>query len=282
LSLIKPGSKVLDIGCSSGNFGVELMKRKDCTVHGIEIDPGDFKEAKTKLAKVWQRNVETDSLEDIDSDYDVIYFGDVIEHLVQPVLALQKVRSLLSPKGGIVFSIPNMAHVTVRLQLLKGGFDYTETGLLDKTHLHFYTLDEVQRVFSEAGYVLEKMEFTEKDYPDALVRDYLKELGLTANKDFYASMHEPAAAAFQFVGWAVPGKTNPRKRLQFGPIDMFESYFNNTVKPLQDRIVHLEGVVQELESRNHGLEERMTNLTSHPVRTITSSVGRRAKRIIKK
>jgi 2-polyprenyl-3-methyl-5-hydroxy-6-metoxy-1,4-benzoquinol methylase len=281
LSLIKPGARVLDIGCSSGNFGLELMKRKGCTVDGIEIDPEDFKEAKTKLGKVWRLNVETDSLKDVDHDYDVIYFGDVIEHLVQPVAALQKVQALLGAKGGIVFSIPNMAHVTVRLQLLKGTFDYTETGLLDKTHLHFYTLEEVQRVFAEAGYVIQKLEFTEKDYPDELVANYLYELGLTADEKFYTRMHKPDAAAFQFVGYAVPGKTNPKKRLQFGPIDMFESYFTNTVQPLRDRIQHLEGVVHELELKNHELEQRFRNLARHPVRTLTKSVKRRARRIMK-
>lgn len=244
LNLIPKRSRVLDIGCSSGNFGVELIERKDCVVDGIELDLGDYREAKRKLRNTYQLNIETDNINSIKDRYDVIYFGDVVEHLVNPVPTLEKVKKLLNRNGIIVFSIPNMAHVTIRLLMLKGDFEYTETGLLDKTHLHFYNLDEVKRVFESAGYGLSALDYVKKDYPDGLIKKELGKYGLklAPKSDFLARMKKVDAAAFQFIGVAKPltkGKT-PKKLKQFGPVDMFETYHNDVVKGLNDRIKFLE------------------------------------------
>src|SRR6185437_1634404 len=167
--LIKDKSSVLDVGCSSGNFGHELIKRKGCVVDGIELDTGDAKIAAKKLRNVWVLNIEFDDISKIKKRaYDYVYFGDVIEHLVQPIETLKRVKSLLKPDGAVLFSIPNMGHIAVRLDLLEGNFPITETGLLDKTHLHFYTQEEVERVFGEAGYAIKNLDFVKKDYPKAL------------------------------------------------------------------------------------------------------------------
>lgn len=239
---IPSNSKVLDVGCSSGNFGEVLINKKSCTVDGIELDKKDAKEASKKLRKVYVRNIETDSLKDIKKDYDIIYFGDVIEHLIDPVSALKKIQEHLKPNGRIVFSIPNMAHISVRLYLLRGDFEYTETGLLDKTHLHYYNLDEVQRVFAEANMELDKIDFVEKDYPRAVIKDYLAKMGLTASEKFYKRAQDPDAAAFQFVGSAKKAskKLKPRKLADFGPIDMFDTYHTNVVNGYEQRIKDLE------------------------------------------
>ena len=236
-------SKVLDIGCSSGNFGKVLIDKKACIVDGVELDKSDFKKAQKNLRKVYNLNIETDSIAAIKDTYDVIYFGDVIEHLVDPVTALQKVKKLLNKNGKIVFSIPNMAHSTIRILMLKGDFEYTETGLLDKTHLHFYNLKEVQRVFAEAGYDVTDLDFVKKDYPDALIKKQLAEHGLklAPKSTFLESLHQPDAAAFQFVGSAKPSAKVKRTKLkQFGPIDMFESFHMDTVNGLQSEIERLQ------------------------------------------
>lgn len=248
--LVPEGSKVLDIGCSSGNFGYELIKRKSCVVDGIELDKADAQEAKKKLNKVFVKNIETDSLSGIDTDYDVIYFGDVIEHLVDPISTLKRVKALLNNRGSIVFSIPNMGHIGIRLALLVGEFEYTETGLLDKTHLHFYTQTEVIRVFEEAGYKIDNLSFVEKDYPKALLEDYLKKCGLKANRAFYKKMQATDASAFQFVGLAKKGSAKRHKLKQFGPIDLFETFFEDTKKNYETRIAELEAQLSSLNQRS--------------------------------
>ena len=240
LNNIPKKSKVLDIGCSSGNFGKELIERKGCIVDGIELDRSDFEKAKKKLRNTYQLNIETDDISKIAERYDVIYFGDVVEHLVNPVTALEKVKKLLNKNGVIVFSIPNMAHVTIRLLMLKGDFEYTETGLLDKTHLHFYNLSEVKRVFESAGYELAKLDYIQKDYPDLLIKKELEKYGLklAPKSDFLERMRKVDAAAFQFIGVAKPRLKSkaPKKLKQFGPIDMFETFHNDIVNDLSRQI----------------------------------------------
>lgn len=274
LQLVPDKAEVLDVGCSSGNFGVELIRHKGCVVDGIEIDKGDAAKAAKKLRKVVVLDIERDNIEDIKALYDVIYFGDVIEHLVNPTKALAKIKKLLKPQGKIVFSIPNMAHATVRLQLLKGEFEYTETGLIDKTHLHFYNLKEVQNVFKEAGFKIRKLDFVEKDYPNELIKDYLKGLGLTPTKQFYELMHQADAAAFQFVGEAVVLKEGekPMKRKQFGPIDFFETFYENSVGAMRQHIKNLESEVQRLEGEKAALNERLKYYTEHPVRSAVHTI----------
>lgn len=261
IQLIPQKSTVLDVGCSSGNFGAELIKRKGCIVDGIEINHDDALAAEKNLRKVYVLNVETDNLNVLNEKYDVIYFGDVIEHLVDPAKALEKFKSFLKPKGKIVFSIPNMAHAAIRLLLLRGDFEYTETGLLDKTHLHFYTLSEIEKVFIEAGYSLDKIEFVEKDYPNSLIEKNLKSLGLSASEGFYKLMHQPEAAAFQFVGSAVADKS-PKKlgREQFGPIDLFESYYQDTVKGYEEKMASLQAELEVSQANAKKLQDELNSI----------------------
>ncbi len=240
MRLIPEKSKVLDVGCSSGNFGAELIARKSCTVDGLELDIGDVKLAERQLRKVYNLNIETDDISVIKDRYDVIYMGDVVEHLFHPIETLTRCKSLLKKDGVVVFSIPNMAHVSIRLLLLKGDFSYTETGLLDKTHVHFFNLDEIKRVFKEAGYDISHLDYVEKDYPKRLIEEWCDEIGIQVKKKFIDRTKQIDAAAFQFIGVASKGKKVSKKLPKFGPVDFFESFHNNTINALNERISILE------------------------------------------
>jgi 2-polyprenyl-3-methyl-5-hydroxy-6-metoxy-1,4-benzoquinol methylase len=268
LNLVPKGSKVLDVGCSSGNFGKVLIEKKNCTVDGLELDAADAKLASKWLRNVYNLNIETDDLGELKDKYDIIYFGDVIEHLYYPSSTLKRVQKLLKPGGSILFSIPNMAHATIRLLLLTGDFEYTETGLLDKTHLHFYNLKEVERVFNEADMEISKLDYVEKDYPDQLIKDYLSKLGLSVNQNssFLSNMRKVDAAAFQFIGLAKPAsKKIPKKKLkQFGPVDMFESYHTNIVNDLQRQVNELSADA-----------EKWRQLRRNPIKAVSRKIARR-------
>ncbi len=270
--LIPNESRVLDIGCSSGNFGEVLVKRKRCLVDGIEPDKSDARKASLKLNKVWVMNIENDSLKNLpQGKYDFIYFGDVIEHLVNPIATLERVKPLLNKSGFVIFSIPNMGHIGVRLAILKGKFEYTETGLTDKTHYHFYTEDEVARVFAEAGYVVTNLDFVKKDYPKELIKKELKSMGLSGDINFYKAMSLPQASAFQFVGTAKPSKKVSKKLKQFGPIDLFERFHEDTNKNYELQINRLK---DELEKTNRILQHKK----DHPYRSAAGHIGRKIKR----
>src|SRR5918992_1179237 len=89
-----------------------------------------------------------------DQRFDVVVYGDVLEHLVDPEAVLLRTARILAPGGYVVASIPNVAHGSVRLSLMAGQFRYTDTGLLDRTHLRFFDEAGVEELFEGAGYAI--------------------------------------------------------------------------------------------------------------------------------
>lgn len=271
LGLIPDSSTVLDIGCSSGHFGKELITRKHCVVDGVELDEQDVLQAKKFLRNVYSLNIETSDLGVITQKYDVIYMGDVVEHLFHAVNTLKRCRSLLKSNGVFIFSIPNMAHLSIRLLLLKGDFEYTETGLLDKTHVHFFNMKEIYRVFEEAGYSIDHLDYTKKDYPDDLVKQYCEELGIKASKKFLDMCRAVDSAAFQFIGVAKPSVVKKHKLKQFGPIDFFEKFYQDTVESYEiqiaqhkDRIAYLEAEINAIKTtKGYVVQKKLQNIIKY-------------------
>lgn len=204
---IPNGSRVLDVGCSSGNFGEFLTKEKKCEVIGVDLDKEDVRRAKKVLKSAYVMNIEKDDFSKL-GKFDRIIFADVLEHLQDPVASLVKVKKLLKPGGQVLFSIPNMAHMGTRLMLLSGKFGYGETGLLDKTHLHFYDEAEVSRIFNDAGYSFADLGWTEYYIPQKEVDNKLAEVGLKPTRQFYDDAKSVSAVALQYVGAAAPSNEN--------------------------------------------------------------------------
>ena len=256
LKLIPAGKTVLDVGCSSGTFGEELINKKSCVVDGIEIDDGDIAEAKKKLRNVYKIDIERDTI-DIGKKYDVIFFGDVVEHLARPVQALEKIKPLLKDDGILVYSIPNITHMLVRLMLISGKIEYGRTGLLDETHLHFYNSQEIYRVFNAAGYEIEIFDYTVNDMPYELVKKNLAELGLEPNEKFKPLLKSVDGAAYQFVGAAKKSKTTSKQTLpKSSPQNTVEDYikemsaqYEEAIKGLSDErkkiIKDMDGLIAE-------------------------------------
>ena len=202
---VPESAKILDIGCSTGNFGAELIKNKQCTVVGLDINEDDLKVAQKHLTNVFKRNIERDNIDDL-GKFDVVIMADVIEHLIDPVTALQKVKNQLNPGGMLIFSVPNMANFATRLELLAGRFTYTEYGLLDETHLHYYDRVELEKVLARAGFQVTEYNNSVRDVPREAAEDLLKSVGLTADKKFWELATHIDSITFQFIGIAKPGK----------------------------------------------------------------------------
>jgi 2-polyprenyl-3-methyl-5-hydroxy-6-metoxy-1,4-benzoquinol methylase len=290
LHLVDAGSKVLDIGCSSGNFGEILIKEKNCIVDGIELDKEDSSEARKKLRNVYELNIETDSLDAITDKYDYIYFGDVIEHLVKPVQALERLESLFKNKktAKILFSLPNMSHISVRLMLLNGKMEYGQTGLLDDTHLHFYTLDELNRVFNRAGMEISHFDPVIKDYPKALLDKELSVVGLRNTKVFTDFVNSTNASIYQLVGVATYSKSPKKITLEVSsPRDNFSTLLSNTIghfnQRLLDSATHIEKLENQIRSvggENEVMAQQLKLLKAKQGKKITHRIRRKIKKYL--
>jgi len=157
---IPDNSLVLDVGCSKGHVA-KLLCEKNCDVTGIEINKNDSEFAKRYCSKVIVGDVETlDTLPFPVNYFDVILFGDILEHLKNPEKTLKKFVLYLKNEGRIVASMPNVANWAIRLNLLFGRFDYQENGILSKYHLRFFTLKTIKQLFNNAGLKIIEVDVT--------------------------------------------------------------------------------------------------------------------------
>jgi SAM-dependent methyltransferase len=148
---------VLDVGCSRGRFGA-LLRNADPgrNLVGIEPDPEAVKEAAHNYDEVICGLFPEDM--PAGSTFDCIVFNDVIEHVVDPWTLLRKAERHLTPAGRIVASIPNIRYyIVVRDLLLRGRWEYADWGILDRTHLRFFTRESINRLFPECGYIIDQL-----------------------------------------------------------------------------------------------------------------------------
>lgn len=156
--MIPPGCKsVLDVGCGNGVLGEYLKKSGVERVCGIEIVEKAAKNAMSVLDEVLSGNIETMNLPFEPASFDCIVCADVLEHLVDPWRAVNKLKILLKPDGCLVASIPNVGFHRVVKNLLKGHWRYEDSGVLDRTHLRFFTLEGIKELFEANSMNIEKV-----------------------------------------------------------------------------------------------------------------------------
>lgn len=157
LDLIADNSRVLDIGCATGCFAKEVSK-KNCEVWGIDKN----KEALKKASKYCQKTI----FQDVDESghlpvpkkyFDYVIILDVIEHLVHPEVVLSLIKPHLKNGGEVILSTPNIAHASIRWMLLKGDFQYVSYGIMDDTHVHFYTRGSFANLLKRNGFSISQM-----------------------------------------------------------------------------------------------------------------------------
>jgi SAM-dependent methyltransferase len=131
-----------------------------------------------------------------DESYDVVVLGDVLEHLRDPLPALRQAVRKLKPTGVVVTSLPNVAHGDVRMALMNGRFRYAQTGLLDRTHVRFFTLETIRQLLQEAGLVVVETK-------RVVVPLFQSELGVTRDEVSHHTLDElhvdPEVESYQYV-----------------------------------------------------------------------------------
>jgi 2-polyprenyl-3-methyl-5-hydroxy-6-metoxy-1,4-benzoquinol methylase len=144
--------RALDVGCANGVFAHSLFSVGFREVWGVEPDAQCARRAAARLTGVIAApfpSAETGE----HGTFDLIVFGDSLEHLQDPWTSLSAARKLLSDDGVLILSVPNVAHFSVVLPLLRGRWDYADSGLLDRTHLRFFTPQSIVKTVLDAGLV---------------------------------------------------------------------------------------------------------------------------------
>lgn len=152
--MITPGTqKVLDLGCGTGELGKRLKAEKGVEqVVGIETMPEVAREAKENLDRVIRIDVENVRLDGLAKHFDCIVMSGILHHLKDPWAVVRRFREYLKDDGYVLAAIPNVGHISVIKDLLLGKWNYKTEGILDVCHMKFFTLEEMSRMFVNAGY----------------------------------------------------------------------------------------------------------------------------------
>ncbi|HEY6894470.1 MAG TPA: class I SAM-dependent methyltransferase, partial [Rhodanobacteraceae bacterium] len=160
IEAVRPGARVLDVGCASG-YLAEQYAARGCRVFGIESDAANAERARRFCEHVVVGDIENASdRAELPAPFDFVVFGDVLEHLRDPWTVLAQTRALLADDARVIISIPNIAHWSARREIALGRFPYAESGLFDRTHLRFFTLASARELAQTAGYEIEREQFT--------------------------------------------------------------------------------------------------------------------------
>ncbi len=160
MRLIPPGSRVLEIGCASGYLSGYMEQQLGCRVTGLEFDPAATAIAATRCSEVHTVDLDMpDALQVAapSAPYDVLLAAAVLEHLKYPERLLRDAQPLLKPGARVLVSLPNVAHWSIRLRLLRGHFDYEDYGIMDRTHLRMYTVKTGLALLRDQGFTVERV-----------------------------------------------------------------------------------------------------------------------------
>lgn len=198
VDLVPSGARVLEMGANAG-YMTRCLVKKGCYVVVTDVSQA----ALAKAAAIADDAIRTDLNQTpylhLGTNYDVVIWADVLEHLVNPETALRHTRDVLGPNGQVIVSLPNVAHWRMRKDLLLGRFDYTETGILDKSHLHFYTQASFCQLVSSAGFSITRMTPVAGE-PPLLHRRIGSGLhSLLAAGNEFMTRRLPTLGAYQFI-----------------------------------------------------------------------------------
>ena len=272
LELVGHDHTVLEVGCSTGHVTTHLVAAGN-TVTGIEIDAEAAAQARTVTDTVHVLDLDFTPVSTVEpGPFDVVLLGDVLEHVRDPAAVLADLATVLGPDGRMVISIPNAAHIDVRLMLLEGRIEYQDHGLLDRTHLRWFTKASLRDLLTECGLVA--TELRRVVFPRG-----------GSNVPFDDNVHyastltfieaDPEALSYQYVVECQPRARMPDASDALAPTPHeWPAHSCEAIvaqhEALLDRIGHLEAEVQAWEN------SRVVRLT-RPVRALLDKLTRRSR-----
>ncbi len=145
--------RILEIGCGEGNFGAYIRKDSGAEVWGVEYEVAEAEIAAKQLDRAFSGDVAAVMHELPDGYFDVIVCNDVLEHLTDPYSVLEKFKSKLTGEGIVVSSLPNIRYFRTFFDfVLHKNWDYTDNGIMDKTHYRFFTIKSIRKMYESLGY----------------------------------------------------------------------------------------------------------------------------------
>jgi O-antigen biosynthesis protein len=257
LAAVPAGSDVLDVGAADGSVA-RMLGQMGCRVWGVEYDP----EAAT-IAQEWCEDVVVGDVEQLDLKgalgrrFDVILFLDILEHLKDPLTVLRGALALLSERGHVVISLPNVAHAAMRAQLLSGHFSYTPTGLLDSTHLRFFDPTSVHQFLRDAGLAVLDEDRVKLPIDGTEIAVRMDELDPAVAEQLE---NDPEADSYQFLFVAAPEGSAAAFQPTFLPARVLQ-------RELRAAQEHIEELESQLGVRAGITRHEMTERLAHLLRS---------------
>lgn len=152
--LVGQSKRVLEVGCGPGSITKILATQNNCVVTGLELDIEAIEKAKPFCESIFQADLNSNDWPQLLGDYgkfDVVVAADVLEHLYDPWSALQRMVPLIKPDGYMVISLPHVGHAAILGCIMNGDFEYHDWGLLDRTHIRFFGLKNIEDLFAQAN-----------------------------------------------------------------------------------------------------------------------------------
>jgi len=243
LRLVGENKSVLEMGCSNGSQTRILSTQMGCTVIGVEINPQAARDAEPFAERVIVGDIEKLDFEQElkGRTFDVITFADVLEHLYDPTATLSKLRPFLNSDGYVVATIPNFTHAAITFEMANGRFDYRKTGLLDDTHIRFFSRGSLYDTFINAGYQITNLSRSQVKAEHCEIAVQIKDDEDRAFLD-YIRRRNPESESYHFIVKALPSGAStmpvvPRHEL-FAVEDL--------VRIKQDEIVRDEATIRHL------------------------------------
>jgi 2-polyprenyl-3-methyl-5-hydroxy-6-metoxy-1,4-benzoquinol methylase len=259
--LVGTGKRVLELGCSTGYMS-RVLSERGCRVVAVEQDAEAADRAQPFCERVIMGDIEQLDLTRVlrKHRFDVVVAADFLEHLKDPLELLRELKSFLREDGYIVASVPNVAHGSVRLALLGGEFPYRPTGLLDRSHLRFYTRGSLLKLFEAAGFVIRHLELQNKRIDDSEVPF---DRAAVPPAVLEAVSRDPEALTYQFIVVAHP---LPLEGLAFVQGTIVSAVIEKEAAEARSRQLADEGDalrrrVEDLEAQQQTAEARIRELT---------------------
>lgn len=278
LRLVGTDKRVLELGCSVGTQSRVLRQDLNCDVTGIEINPAAAEQARSYCSKVIVGN-----LDELDFDsalgrdkFDVVLCADVLEHLYNPTILLSKVKPLIDTKGYLVASLPNIVHAAVIFEMLRGKFDYRQKGLLDNSHIRFFTRRTIIDSFSAAGF---KIDLLERGYARESETEFAIRNIKTEDKQVieYIRTHNEECFTYHFIVKATPS-SDPVDQILSHNAEVERRSLSALATDKEHQLAALERKVEDLRSDIAQIEERIPMRIARWFRVILREGWRNASR----